>query len=47
LKKYAEPDALNSIKVTRTPMYLMIGVTEPFRKMKTSSYVIVAVGLLT
>jgi hypothetical protein len=47
LKKYAEPDALNPIKVIRTPMYLMIGVTEPFRKMKTSSYVIVAVGLLT
>jgi hypothetical protein len=47
LKKYAEPDALNPIKVILAPMYLMIGITEPFRKMKTFSYVIVAVGPLT
>lgn len=47
LKKYSEPGALNPIKVIRMPMYLLMGVTKPFRKMKTSSYVIVAVGLLT
>jgi hypothetical protein len=47
LKKYAEPNALNPIKVIRTFMYLMIGVTELFRKMKISSCAIVAVGLLT
>jgi hypothetical protein len=47
LKKYAEPNALNPIKVIRTFMCLMIRVTELFRQMKTSSYAIVAVGLLT
>jgi hypothetical protein len=47
LKKYAEPNALNPIKVIRTFMCLMIGVTELFRQMRTSSYAIVAVGLLT
>jgi hypothetical protein len=47
LKKYAEPNALDPIKVISTFMCLMVGVTELFRKMKTSSYAIVAVGLST
>ena len=46
LKKYAEPDALNPIKVIHTPMHLT-GRTESFRKMRISLYAIVVVELLT